>query len=53
MTQDKSRLVRFRPETYARARALYPAQSEVQVKPDEVIGYVLDLAERQAKDSQV
>ena len=39
MAQGKSRVVRFRPETYARARVLYP----VLAQPDDVIGYVLDL----------
>ena len=39
--------MRVLPETWARARALYPAPPEVKVKPDDVIGYVLDLAERQ------
>jgi len=47
MAQHKSRIVRFRPETWARARAFYSAPPEVTVKPDDVIGYVLDLAERQ------
>ena len=47
MNQRKSRIVRFRPETWARARALYLAPPEAAVKPDDVIGCVLDLAERQ------
>ena len=49
MKQRKSRIVRFRPETWARARALYLAPPEAVFKGDDVIGYVLDLAERQRK----
>ena len=47
MKQHGSRIVRLRPETWARARALYPAPPEAVVKPDNVIGHALDLAERQ------
>ena len=46
MKQSKSRIVRFRPETWARARALYLAPPEAAVKPDDVIRHALDSAER-------
>ena len=47
MKQHGSRIVRFRPETWARARALYLAPPDAVVEPDDVIGYALDLAGRQ------
>ena len=53
MKQSKSRLVRLRPETWARARALYPAPPGVKVKADDVVGCVLDLAERQREKEAV
>ena len=46
MKQHGSRIVRFRPETWACARALYLAPPEAAVKPDDVIGHALELAER-------
>ena len=49
-SRNRSRVVRFSPENYARARALYPAPPEVEVKPDDVIGYVLDLAEQRQSE---
>ena len=47
MKRGGSRIMRVQPETWERARALYPAPPEVKAKPDDVIGYVLDLAEQQ------
>ncbi len=46
MKRGGSRIMRVQPETWERARALYPAPPEVKVKPDDVIGYALDLAEQ-------
>ena len=48
-SRSRSRVIRFSPENYERARALFPAPPETEVKPDDVIGYVLDLVEQQRK----